>query len=64
MAPTVEIGRTDLGQDFRFGLRFAVFSGAIVLEGRHVRGMVDIEPGHHTHNRFDAITLGYEFRRR
>ena len=56
----VAITGYDVGQDYRLGIRIVAFSGAIVVEARHSRGMVDIEPGHDTRNRFSALTVGYE----
>jgi hypothetical protein len=56
----VAIKGIDVGQDYRLGLRIVAFWGAFVIEGRHARGMVDIEPGHDTRNRFSALTVGYE----
>jgi hypothetical protein len=65
--PLTASRRWDVGQDYRFGLRFRAATGGVVLEARHARGMMD--PGavagsssSSRRHRFLALTLGYEWR--
>jgi len=57
----VAIRTYDVSEDFRLGVRLLDGRRGILLEARHARGILDIEPGHQTHNRFWAFTVGVEW---